>query len=416
MRISGLLPVALIVLVCLSAAAGEPAPTEPVTVAQLEGMVAAGHRSDRDLARLLSGLELTQRLSPERFRRLNEALPGRRSREALLVVADLSGFLDLPVQDVDADAPPDAAAQKQILSRAVDYVAAATHRLPDFVVTRRLTRFEDLQVMQGVIDPATVRTLPLRRLDHSTATVVFRDGREEVQPGKTQVAADSFGLTDHGVFGVLLAVVATDMLHGRMGFDHWEAAADAQDVKGSGGQAGNASKKVSVFRFEVPESQSHYSVDFCCYNGRDGWLRRYEAAPGYHGEMAIDPESGAILRLVLKTDLEASPLLHVEADDETPLRRADILVEYGPVVIGGHSYICPLRSISVQTSWTRGNRRPRPPIILVDSGHVRPTPPQPAGMVEYSRVTALNHYDFEGHHLFRGDVRIVPDAVEVAPR
>jgi hypothetical protein len=406
----------LLVLMMLPvSAAGEAAPTRPVTVAQLEEMVAAGRQSDRNLSRLLLGVELTQRLSPERYRRLNEALPGRRSREALLLVADLSGFLDLPAQDVDADAPPDAATQKQILSRAVDYVAAATHRLPDFLATRRMTRFEDLQVLQGVSDPVTVRTLPFRRLDRSAATVVFREGREEGQPGKTQGAAVSFGLTDRGIFGVLLAVVATDVLNGRMGFDHWEAAADAQGVNGAGGQAGDSSKKVSVFRFVVPESRSHYSIDFCCYNGRDGWVRRYEAEPGYHGEMAIDPESGAILRLVLKSDLDPSPMLHVEADAENPLRRADVLVEYGPVAIGGHSYICPLRSISVQTSWTRGDRGPAPPIILVDSGHVRPNLPQATGMVKYSRVTALNHYDFEGHHLFRGDVQMVPDAVEAVP-
>jgi hypothetical protein len=308
---------------------------------------------------------------------------------------------------VPHDAPPDAAAQKQILSRAVDYVAAATHRLPDFLVTRRLTRFEDLQVVRGVNDPVTIRTLPLRRLDRSSAMVLFREGSEVVQPSNAKEALPASGLEDHGVSGLLLAVVATDVLNGRIGFDHWEGVAH-------GNTGGAMPGPAAVFRFVVPESQSHYSVEFCCYNGRDGWLRRYQATPRYHGELAIDPESGAILRLVIKTDLDPSPVLHIEPDSDKPLQRADILVDYGPVVIGGRTYICPLRSLSVQTSWTRGDRGPASPIIQVDSGHVRSNQVPPLNAVEYSRVTALNHYDFEGHHLFRGDVRILP-AVEAVP-
>jgi len=398
MRISGLLLLALLVLPGLPAAAVEPAPQQSVTVAQLEQTVGAAHQSDRDVARLLLGLQLTQRLSAERFDRLDQALPGHRSREALLVVADLSAFLDLPASEVPANPAPDATMQKQILSRAVDYVAAATLRLPDFLVTRRLTRFEDLQVVRGVNDPVTVRTLPFRREDRSMATTLFREGREVVEPASRSDATQASGLTDYGVFGVLLAVVTGDIRSGQIAFDHWEGGAE----------------RLAVFRFAVPESQSHYSVEFCCYQAEDGWLRRYQANPRYHGEFAIEPDSGAILRLVLKTDLDPSPMLHIEAESEKPLRRADILVEYGPVVIGGRTYICPLRSISVMTTWTLGGNGPVPPVQFDAQGHLRPAAPARSRRVEYSRVTALNHYQFEGHHLFRGDVRILP-AVEAVP-
>jgi hypothetical protein len=396
MRISGLILLMMMVLPVF--AAGEAAPTQPVTVAQLEEMVAAGHQSDGDLARLLSGLDLTQRLSPERFKRLNEALPGRRSREALLVVADLSGFLDLPAADVDAGAPPEVAEQKRIVARALDYVDAATRRLPDFVVTRRLTRFEDLQVVRGVDKP--VRHVPFRSEDRSTATTLFREGREVVEPTSANNVPKPGGLTDYGVFGVLLAVVSGDLRSGQIAFDHWE--------RGAG--------RIAVFRFAVAESQSHYSVEFCCYLAADGWLRRYEANPRYHGELAIDAETGAILRLVLKTDLEPSPLLHLETDAEKPLKRADVLVEYGPVVIGGRTYICPLRSVSVMTTWSPGGNGPVSEMHFDAHGRVRAAAPAASPRAEYSRVTALNDYEFENHHLFRGDVRMMPGAVEGVPR
>jgi hypothetical protein len=397
MRIFGLVMLALIALPVSALAS---APQQAVTVSQLEEMLGAGHQSDGDLARLLSGLELTQRLSPERFKRLDAALPGRRSREALRVVADLSGFLDLPAQDVDAGAPPDAAEQKGIVARAFDYVDAATRRLPDFVVTRRLTRFEDMQVVRGVDKPVTVRSDPFRRVDRSTATTLFREGREVVEPASLNNVPKPGGLTDYGVFGVLLAVVTGDIRSGKIAFDHWERGAE----------------RIAVFRFAVAEPQSHYSVEFCCYLAADGWLRRYQTNPRYHGELAVDPETGAILRLVLKTDLEPSSLLHVEADAEKPLKRADVLVEYGPVVIGGRTYICPLRSVSVMTTWTPGSNGPVAEMHFDAHGKVRAAAPAASKRAEYSRVTALNDYEFESHHLFRGDVRMVPDAVESVPR
>jgi hypothetical protein len=101
----------------------------------------------------------------------------------------------------------------------------------------------------------------------------------------------------------------------------------------------------------------------------------------YHGEIGIDPVSGAILRLVLEAD----------PDSGSSMKRADIMVEYGSVEIGGQVYTCPLRSVSysvgmlnvpvsldVQTSWKR-------------------------------EATRLNDVVFSGYHVFRSDMRILPE-------
>jgi hypothetical protein len=54
----------------------------------------------------------------------------------------------------------------------------------------------------------------------------------------------------------------------------------------------------------------------------------------------IDPATGAILRVAFHADLEPA----------NPLLAADILVDYGAVDIGGHTYICPLHGIAISES------------------------------------------------------------------
>lgn len=92
----------------------------------------------------------------------------------------------------------------------------------------------------------------------------------------------------------------------------------------------------AVFAFEVPAAQARYPVYGCCTPGRNG-TQTFAAAPAYRGEIAVDPSSGAILRLSVQADLQ----------DFLPVDRSELVVDYGPVAIGGRSYILPLRSVSV---------------------------------------------------------------------
>jgi hypothetical protein len=60
------------------------------------------------------------------------------------------------------------------------------------------------------------------------------------------------------------------------------------------------------------------------------------AQPAYHGSLAIDPVSGAILRLTLQADSKpGDPISHVAS-----------VIEYGPVDIGDRTYICPIHSLA----------------------------------------------------------------------
>ena len=57
----------------------------------------------------------------------------------------------------------------------------------------------------------------------------------------------------------------------------------------------------------------------------------------YQGQIAVDPSKGTILRLVLRVDPKPTD----------PFVNTDVVVEYGPVKIGGKTYICPVRSVAL---------------------------------------------------------------------
>ena len=351
---------------------------------------------DRDTAQRLEKLDVTQRLTPERSKRVREMLPGKASGEALQALCDLAEFDDLPAVDLGEGAAPDAATRGKILLDAVDFVVRTTHRMPDLLATRQLSQFEDLQVVHGAPQPVMGEVTPLRLIGNSADPVHFRAGREVVEApakyayGKKQAS----GLDTWGTFGPVLEIVMADALKAKIGWSHWE--------KGPQG-------RLAVFRYAVPEAASHYDVRFCCYLGEDGLPSSYSATPGYHGELAIDPETGAVLRLVLKADVR-SDAAGASEKEKIPLLRSDVLVEYGPVDIAGKQYITPQRAVSVMTSWTLGGQGPLKKPMSKAEG--KKAALKALALMEFSRVNAVNETLFRDYHVFRSEVKLVADPAD----
>ena len=100
-----------------------PAGIERVTVAQLEQALKTKRgSSNSDLARQLSVMELTERLSSVRLAALQALLKDKKAQRVLVALADESVFLALPAEEIPSIAPPDAATQRLMISRTVDYV------------------------------------------------------------------------------------------------------------------------------------------------------------------------------------------------------------------------------------------------------------------------------------------------------
>jgi hypothetical protein len=199
---------------------------------------------------------------------------------------------------------------------------------------------------------------------HSTgtasATVTYRDGYEvhdaDTEPGMNRGKLPKT-LTTMGEFGPILSVVMGDVLRSQATWQRWE--------KG-------ANEPAAVFQYSVSAEQSNSLVKI----PSGGTIE--DVYPGYHGEIAIDPATGAILRISVVSELPP-PWQAIQTA---------VLVEYAPVMIGEQSYICPVRGVAFYKA----------PATNAAAAQQRS-----AGDVQ----TQLNDVAFTQYHLFRSKARIV---------
>jgi len=400
----------LILLGLMAAVALQAVAAKRVTVAQLENLLTedlVAHRVDTDIAHHLADFELTERLTDVSLGRLaKNLLLGPRTALALQLLADQSSFLEPPPSELPATGRPDVVEQNRMMDLARGYVVQIWPHLPDFFVTRTTVRFNDSPQVQRQGD------WPVRAGMHlvgtSTLNLTYRDGKEiaESSPVDTALlnssakagtaasavpAALEKGMTSRGEFGPELTIVLTDTAKGTVTWSHWEQTA-----------AGLA----AVYTYAVPKAASHFEVSYCCLREDAPSQRRelqygsrgrgapaqvavapaeaklFHATPGYHGTLALDPTTGAILRVTLEAELKS----------EDPISRAATVVQYGPVPIGDRRYIFPTRSLALsmeQPAFT---------------GHVQEPP-----------TLLINQTTFTHYHRLAATVRMLTDAEANAP-
>ena len=355
---------------------------KPVNVAALEQILTeqeAGHKSDSAIAQELSDLELTEELTAPTLQHIKATVqPGPQTAQALELLADASALLSPLASEIPAAARPDMEAQRAMYTAAVNYVVTTLRHLPDFLATRETRSFNDSPAVVSHSGYAPVTAM------HAVGTfqreITYRDGKEalEAEEAAAKKTSEPVGLTTWGEFGPVLAIILTDSLKGRVTWSHWE---------------NEANGRVGVFHYEVPKAASHYQVDFCCAwkelsdvePSRDpkSESMAYHGTPAYHGELYLDPASGAIERVTLEAELGETEVI----------REAAISVEYGPVEIGGTTYICPTRSVAISQDMNR-------PGITI--GGALP-------------VTRINETLFTGYHRFGSTVRILAGTPENVP-
>jgi hypothetical protein len=336
----------------------------PISVAQLEQLLAAAPtQSDAHVAGKLSNLKLTQRLNSVKLSRWLNSLPGPKSQQALLALADMSAFLDLPPAEIPATAAPDSAAQRRMLSLSHDYISKTIRQLPNLFATRATTSYQESLWEHWRAESGLIRYQPLHPVGRYSADVLYRDGGEEAHPQAAKHTQRPPGLETSGEFG-LLGTVLEDAVQGKLSWSHWEQ-----------GAAG----LVAVYLYSVPPEESHYEVGSSWVRDTRGNRVVFQQFSGYRGEIVVDPSTGTLLRLVLRADTKPTD----------PLIKADLLVEYGPMVLDGKTYICPQRSVA----------------LSVAAGTQAYSPQgQPAPRL---LETSLNDVAFERYHLFHADAKIL---------
>ncbi|HEX4286383.1 MAG TPA: VWA domain-containing protein [Terracidiphilus sp.] len=347
-----------------------------VTVAELEQTLDAMHaKSDTDLAWQIAGLELTERLTTKTLARIQNEAPGDKSRAALLALADQSAVLEPPAAEWPLKAAPDIAEQRRIMTLVVDYVHDAVPKLPNFFSTRETTRYEDTPQVETLM--GLVPYHPLHFVDRTDSTVLYRNGREVVEAAAARgksVQPIGAGLTTWGVFGPMLSNVLLDAARSKLMWGHWEQ---------------GTAELEAVFNFTVAKEQSHYEVNYCCIASQSATevahLQPFKQLVGYHGELAVDPKSGTVSRIIVIADLKPTD----------PVVKAAIAVEYGPVMIAGTKYVCPVRNVSDTVAQSL-QRDPRYAFAL--ARQIQPL------------MTSVNAVAFENYHVFRSDTRVLTPA------
>ena len=303
---------------------------------------------------------------------------------ALQLLADESAFLDPPSSELPATPAPDDATQHWMLEAARSYVLETLLRLPNFLAMRTTNRYDD--------NPESVKkgTRPVAGAMHLVDTSRFEASiRNEPHPQSTDEGSadsrDQSGLTSSGEFGSTLGMILTDTAKGEVRWGHWE-----QTTTGL----------AAVFSYSVPRSASHYEVvgavpQISLNNAvpppmtsrtRSGDVllnptnnssttSTVRARPGYHGSLWLDPATGTILRVTIEGELKLGD----------PFLRADMLVEYGEVEIGGSKFICPVRSLAFS--------------ILVNGAQANS---------DDGATHSLNETMFTGYHRFAATARVLP--------
>ena len=179
---------------------------------------------------------------------------------------------------------------------AARYVNEVLNDIPNLYATRITTTFRR--------DAHSDK--PMHSVARYNDMEVYRDGLMRLRASKPHFGPSALNIT--GEFGPILNAAILDAAQGNLTWSHWEQ--------------GDAAT-LGVYRYAVGGKESHYVVQ----NQRCA----------YEGEIAIDPSSGAILRIVFRTDPDPANSLPV----------ANILVEYGVVELGDKKYIFPLKGIAL---------------------------------------------------------------------
>jgi VWFA-related protein len=302
-----------------------------VSVHELEQILdTANDEQDGELAKQLAGLGLGERLKSNLLSLWKNRLRGKKSIAALVALADESAFLDPPAAEILSDPAPDLETQRQMISRTVKYLKEVIPKLPDFFAIRTTTEYEQPSPQKADTWKTALADQSLREVVTGKATLRYRNGHEEqdTEKRKTSPSARKMDLNFIGAFSPILGSVLGDATRGNsiLIWSRW--------VQGERG-------RVAVFHYIVRAENPHYDVTYCCLVGGNTFL----ASPGYLGELAIDPVTGAILRLTMEAEL--GWIREPNLNPVLPAEGAVVMIEYGPVQIGGREYVCPLRSVAI---------------------------------------------------------------------
>jgi VWFA-related protein len=290
-----------------------------ISIQQLKDVVAAteahGH-TDKELARKVANFQLTERLSRDTLADLLKQTRGPQTKEALQILADQSTFLDPPASEIPDQPAPTQTEQDKALQKAGVYIESYVQKLPNFLCTLIVRRFDD-----GTSGKA------LQLHDTVIGDLNFDGGKESITirtvNGVRSGGRLPQGLRTHDEVGGLLSALFSGDRPPAFVWSHWEEL---------GGQ------RVAVFRYSMDKTHSHFTVSYCCRPGVVSANNLITMTTAATGELSIDMASGMVFRVTEQS---------VDIPSGFPIHHASIMVEYTVILVGKKPIICPVRSITI---------------------------------------------------------------------
>lgn len=337
--------VAVLSLLAVSAWA---ASAKKMTVDQLKQFMADAHKAntpDDQVAADLEKVEMTEQLSHGVIEAMAPDVPGQHTTEQLYILQIRSAVLPPPSADIPQDPAPDAATQQAILKKAQDYAANVYAQLPSLTANKTVRRFQESEQIPeasfGAHNNANFAPTesPIRYTASDETPVTLHNGVEQPSVDRSQPWGRNGMIQILGEAPTPATVMSEAQAGGKLDWLRW------QQVDG---------KKLAVFSFIVDKKKSRYTLEYCCfpevsqagamsmrgtnagggpgnYVNVDQW-KPWKATVPYHGEIFVDPSSGAIVRLITQANLKASDPVRAEA------RRVD----YGEQKVGDLNIMVPV--------------------------------------------------------------------------
>jgi hypothetical protein len=289
-----------------------------LTVSGLVDMVTSDlaiDRNDERIAKSIQSVQLTERLMPETVLLLVEVGVGPDTARALGALLTQSARLPLPAEPPISITPlPSDDAKSKMLNAARLYAQEYLTHLPNFVATKALHKYRNYkEVVDGQWHKAGQYTTEAA---HSSTR-----GHAPISPDRGgKHRAD--GEISEGEFGGMMAAVFEPHSASSFTWDRWQL------VNGT---------RMAVFNYRAPQEYSHFTL--CCRKvAQPDGSKADEVFPiGHRGTVFIDPQTGAVRRIVIyATGLTG----------DSPISAAGDVLDYGEVHIGNERYLLPVRSIA----------------------------------------------------------------------
>jgi hypothetical protein len=306
-----------------------------ITVEQLKELLTADQqakKADADVANELKQVVLTEELTISALNSMAPLVPGPATLEQVYVLEAKSAALTPPASDVPTAPAPDAAAQKALLDKAVDYAGKTYAQLPTVTASKTTVRFQDTVSAMAVpgnhsLPPVNASVAQvIHYISTAPTPVTIHNGIEDnpLAKDKTNWGANG-NIALLGQSPVLSTVLQEANAAQKFAWLRWE------NVNG---------KTAAVFSFAVDKKTSHYAVNYCCFPvaDRDGNIHEwenYKATIPYHGEIFVEPNTGVVVRLITEGEFKSSDVVS----------REDERMDYLPVTVGDKTLVLPWKSI-----------------------------------------------------------------------